>query len=286
MSGVEGSPFAGWRGMLQAMMRYLPACGVLVLSKDKARARPVRGRGAGRPRVVSDSLDVSRSSWIESAVFQAEVGDDTGMLVVQIGGRKITYVDVPVAVWMSFKTAESPGSFYNDQIKQQYEREEGTPLWVKHDFALDAPVTAPVQCAFNEECEPVILRQLNAAERSVLVAAYAFTRSRIVSALASAHRRGVDVRVKVDAQQGDYPLARKQLAYLEKSGVPVQRIVMKGKYAAQHNKFLVVDDRYVITGSYNFTTTAGVANWENNVWMDAPEIAKRYAAAWAAIESE
>lgn len=268
-------------------MRCGLACGVMVflavLAMPVSRAGEVEDPAA---RVVIDTLDVSQSSWLKSATFQAEVGDDAGMLVVQIGDKKTTYIDVPVTVWMSFKKAESPGSFYNDHIKQQYEREEGSPLWAKHDFALDEPVTAPVQCAFNEECEPVILRQINQAHTSILVAAYAFTRSRIASALVAAHQRGVGVKVKVDAQQGEYPLARKQLAYLEKNGIPVQRIVMKGKYAAQHNKFLVVDDRFVITGSYNFTTTAGVANWENIVWLDSPETAKRYAAAWTTIESE
>lgn len=246
----------------------------------------VRADGSPDARMVTDTLDVSRSSWIKSATFQTEVGSDVGQLVVQIGDKKTTYIDVPVKVWMSFKNAESPGSFYNDHIKQQYEREVGAPLSETYDFVLDEPVHGPIQCAFNEECEPVILRQINEARSSVLVAAYAFTRSRIASALVAARQRGVDIKVKVDAQQGDYPLARKQLAYLEKNDIPVQRIVMRGKYAAQHNKFLVVDNRFVITGSYNFTTTAGVANWENIVWVDSPEIAKRYSAAWAAITSE
>ncbi len=92
--------------------------------------------------------------------------------------------------------------------------------------------------------------------------------------------------MKMDARQAEYPLAARQIEYLQRRGVPVTRITMRGEYSAMHNKFMVVDGRYVIAGSYNFTTTAGAANWENVVWMDSPEIASRYAQAWERITSE
>ena len=237
-------------------------------------------------RLVEESVDTSKSSWIEHASFAKEAGADTGLLAVQIGGEKITYMDVPVSVWQDFKQAESFGRFYDEHIKGCYEREHGEPLWKKYDFAAPSAVEAKVQCAFNEECEPLILRYVEGARESIRVAAYAFTRTRIAAALVSAHGRGVDVRVKVDARQAEYPLAAKMLNYLARNGIPVERIAMRGDYAAMHNKFMVIDGRYVIAGSYNFTTTAGVANWENVMWADSPEIAAQYTRAWDAITSQ
>ena len=234
-------------------------------------------------RLIEERLDTSRSSWIESAVYYREADRDTGFLAITIGGEKVTYLEVPVATWRAFKESDSLGNFYGKHIKQKFEREPGEPLWKQHDTQPVAPTPVQAQCAFNEECEPVILRQIDNAQTSILVAAYAFTRTSVAAALVQARRRGVDVRMKVDRRQAEYPLATKQLAYLEKNGVPVQRIDMTGEYAAMHNKFLVVDRRFVITGSYNFTTTAQIANWENIIRVDSPDMATAYAAAWEAI---
>jgi phosphatidylserine/phosphatidylglycerophosphate/cardiolipin synthase-like enzyme len=43
-----------------------------------------------------------------------------------------------------------------------------------------------------------------------------------------------------------------------------------------HNKVIVVDERYVITGSLNFSTNAEESNDENVIIIDNAEIAKLY----------
>jgi len=237
-------------------------------------------------RIVQDSLDVSDSSWIESAVFRKEPGATSGDLTVRIKGEDITYLDVPVRVWVAFGEAESAGAFYGEKIRNRYERRTGEPLWARHESRIEPPVEAVVQCAFNEDCETLLVRHIETSRESILVAAYAFTRTRIAAALVSAHVRGVDVKVKVDERQAEYTAADRQLKYLARNGIPVTRISMKGEYAAMHNKFMVIDGRYVIGGSYNFTTTAGSANWENVTLIDSPDIASRYAEAWKAVTSE
>lgn len=244
--------------------------------------------GPARPAEEAgrETMDVSRSSWIEEANYEREPGADKGRLVLRIKGEEITYLDVPAAVWRAFEEAESAGAFYTKNIKNRYERIKGEPLASRIEAIEGGTGLAHVECAFNEECEPMILRAIGMATNSIRVAAYAFTRTRIGAALADAHRRGVDVRVKMDAQQAQYPSAVRLLEYLDKNGVPVARITVKGDYAAMHNKFLVVDGRYVLAGSYNFTTTAGAANWENMLFVDSPEIAARYRDAWDAIVSE
>ena len=45
-----------------------------------------------------------------------------------------------------------------------------------------------------------------------------------------------------------------------------------------HNKVVLVDGRYVITGSLNFSTNAETSNDENVIIIDNPEIAARYMA--------
>ena len=245
----------------------------------------VPGWAQGGKDLVEEVMDTSRSSWIEKASFAAEPDAESGLLMVRIKGENITYLDVPRSVWEEFKEADSAGRFYGERIKQQYEREAGEPLYKRYD-ANPAPAgSAVVQCAFNEECEPLILQAIRSAKKKIVVAAYAFTRARLAGALVEAHKRGVEVRMKVDARQNEYALAIKELRYLEDNGIVVTRIAMPDENALMHNKFMVFDDRYVITGSYNYTTAAQVANWENVVWMDSPAMAEQYQRAWDAISS-
>jgi phosphatidylserine/phosphatidylglycerophosphate/cardiolipin synthase-like enzyme len=43
-----------------------------------------------------------------------------------------------------------------------------------------------------------------------------------------------------------------------------------------HNKVIIVDSRFVITGSFNFSTSAEESNDENIIILDNPEIAALY----------
>ena len=242
--------------------------------------------GQTNARFAEDTLDTAKSSWIDSARYIHDAETGAGYLVLGIKGEKATYVDVPAGVWENFKKAESLGQFFTKEIKGKYEREEGEPLWTRHASDAVEPAAARAECAFNEDCEPLILRTVATARESIYVAAYAFTRTHIAEALVAAQARGADVRVKVDVRQADYPAAAAQLAYLERHGIPVTRIALQGEYSAMHNKFMVVDRRFVVTGSYNFTTTASVSNWENVMGVDSPEIAARYIRAWEEIVSE
>jgi hypothetical protein len=55
--------------------------------------------------------------------------------------------------------------------------------------------------------------------------------------------------------------------------VPVRR---DGNSSFMHSKVIVVDERYVITGSLNFSTNAETSNDENVIIIDNPEIARLY----------
>jgi phosphatidylserine/phosphatidylglycerophosphate/cardiolipin synthase-like enzyme len=45
-----------------------------------------------------------------------------------------------------------------------------------------------------------------------------------------------------------------------------------------HNKIIVIDERYVVTGSMNYSTSAEESNDENVIILDNPEIAALYMA--------
>jgi phosphatidylserine/phosphatidylglycerophosphate/cardiolipin synthase-like enzyme len=64
-----------------------------------------------------------------------------------------------------------------------------------------------------------------------------------------------------------------ELKTLSCAQVPVRQ---DGNGGFMHNKVIVVDERYVITGSLNFSTNAEESNDENVIIIDNPEIAKLY----------
>ncbi len=136
-----------------------------------------------------------------------------------------------------------------------------------------------VELAFTpgDAIDASIVSAIAAAEREVLVLAYAFTHPRISRALAAAHRRGVRVELVADRGQ-TLELPQSVVPALAREGVAVW---VDGNFGAAHNKVVIVDadgpHATTITGSYNFTLAAQKRNAENVVmFRDNPEVARAY----------
>jgi phosphatidylserine/phosphatidylglycerophosphate/cardiolipin synthase-like enzyme len=124
-------------------------------------------------------------------------------------------------------------------------------------------------------CTDEIVSAIGNAQKSILVQAYGFTSAPIAKALVAAHTRGVQVCVILDksnVKQG-YSSAK----FLENMGIPT---LVDSEHSIAHNKVMVIDDRRVITGSFNFTTSAEERNAENIVFIDDPAIAAAYTRNW------
>ena len=236
---------------------------------------------------VRESLEAD-SDWVHDVSFEYEEGAADGTLTVRLGDDPVAvrYFEVPLAVWGEFQAAESKGSFYGTNIRQRFERQYGKSRQEVFDSPLPIQTQVNALCAFNEECEAVVLEGIEKSRESIWIAAYAFTRTRIAAALVCAHQRGVRVEMKMDANQAEFAGAQRLIEWLRTEGIPVTLVHTAGEYSAMHNKFMVFDLRWVVTGSYNFTTVAQVSNWENLVWLDSADMAEQYKQAWDAIVSD
>lgn len=123
-------------------------------------------------------------------------------------------------------------------------------------------------------------RVLDGAERSIWVAAYSLTHPDLVASLAGARGRGVEVVVKADKVQSAGQAQQAAIAQLEDAGVIVE---VSTQSRLLHDKFAVIDDRWVITGSFNWTASAENRNRENLLILDCPVLAQNFAAEWALI---
>lgn len=120
--------------------------------------------------------------------------------------------------------------------------------------------------------QEAVVREINAAKRSIRVQAYSFTSAPIASALVDAHKRGVKVEALLDDsnQTARYSSA----TFLTNAGVPV---LIDGAHAIAHSKIILVDSETIITGSFNFSKAAEERNAENLlVLKQCPDLVAGY----------
>lgn len=124
-------------------------------------------------------------------------------------------------------------------------------------------------------CTEAVVNALAAAKTSILVQAYSFTSAPIAKALVDAHRRGVKIQVILDKSNrtANYSSAD----FVAHAGIPT---FIDDKHAIAHNKIMVIDERIVITGSFNFTKAAEEHNAENLLVIDDAALALRYTQNW------
>ena len=133
---------------------------------------------------------------------------------------------------------------------------------------------SPIQVVFTSEDHAIaeaIIPVVNSATRSIRFLAFNYTDFPLAEAMIKRAQKGVNVagvfeKVGSDTDAGE-------LKTLSCAQVPVRQ---DGNGGFMHNKVIVVDERYVITGSLNFSTNAEESNDENVIIIDNPEIAKLY----------
>jgi phosphatidylserine/phosphatidylglycerophosphate/cardiolipin synthase-like enzyme len=135
----------------------------------------------------------------------------------------------------------------------------------------------PPKLCFSPEghCSTLLLDAIARARVSIRVQAYSFTADEIADALIAANHRGVDVSVIVDKSQTSERYS--VLPMLNRAAIPVY---VDYCCAIAHNKVMVIDNRFVVTGSYNFTRAADLKNAENLLILDDALLAQSYLANW------
>jgi len=124
-------------------------------------------------------------------------------------------------------------------------------------------------------CSTVIASQISKAQDSIYVQAYGFTSGEIAKALINAHNRGVKVRVLLD--KSNIGAQHSKMRNLREAGIEVDIDNVSG---IAHNKIIIIDKQKVITGSFNFTTSADIRNTENVIIVNNSELAKKYIQNW------
>jgi phosphatidylserine/phosphatidylglycerophosphate/cardiolipin synthase-like enzyme len=154
----------------------------------------------------------------------------------------------------------------------------------REGMKLAAPIwTMPGHVAKGGELTASLVKLVNGARQSVICSTFNFqTTSGMWQALHDAALRPeMDVRVYIDAEANDSgigPSGLETAKWLSPAKVFVSR-ELDGKPLRNHAKYLVVDHRFVVVTSANFSWSAEQKNIELGLRVDDPNLADR-------IESE
>jgi len=165
------------------------------------------------------------------------------------------------------------------RIAGQY-GQEFEELW-SDDFpgrrALDAmlPFRQHVLFCPEDRCAEALRNEVGGATKSVDMLAFTFTEASLGTELILAAARGVNVRVVLDRRV--HPASQRQR--LLDNGIEVRL----ARSELMHHKVLVIDNRTVLTGSFNPTASADSRNAENLLIIRNGDIAAEYASAFRSL---
>jgi phosphatidylserine/phosphatidylglycerophosphate/cardiolipin synthase-like enzyme len=126
-------------------------------------------------------------------------------------------------------------------------------------------------CFSPGNCDQKLIRLIGTATRTLEVAIYSLTHTGISQAIIDAKNRGVQVRLVVDRSQSKGKSS--QVDALETAGIDLKIGNFKG---IMHDKYTIVDETQMETGSFNYSENATVNNGENQLYLNDASVIKRY----------
>jgi phosphatidylserine/phosphatidylglycerophosphate/cardiolipin synthase-like enzyme len=137
---------------------------------------------------------------------------------------------------------------------------------------LATPPSVAVVFSPKGGCTEMVVRELKAARREVLVQAYSFSSKGIAQALVDAKMRGLKVEIVLDRSNEQETYS--DLKFFAEQGLTP---LVDAKHAIAHNKVMIIDRATILTGSFNFTHQAEAENAENLVVIKGhPDLIRAY----------
>ena len=128
---------------------------------------------------------------------------------------------------------------------------------------------SPEAASYNGGPGEELAEAISKARISVDIAAYSFNLWEIRDAILAANRRGVVVRLVTDSQNMDKP----EIQELREAGIPV---VDDRNNNLMHNKFFIIDQMEIWTGSMNPTLGGAYYDDNNLIRLRSSELAENY----------
>lgn len=124
--------------------------------------------------------------------------------------------------------------------------------------------------AHFQDIQNMIISAIENARVSIRVVMAWFTNDILFNKLLEKHNQGIDVKIVI------YDDGVNEKHGVDLSQLPHSKIKRAARGGLMHDKFCVIDNQIVITGSYNWTNNAETRNDENITVLNDPEQATKY----------
>ncbi len=158
------------------------------------------------------------------------------------------------------------------QFTEEFER-----LW---EGTLSSPAPTPppallesgvkVYFSLHHNLEEAVIQELEKAKESIFFALFTFTSEEITQAIIGKFAENIEIKGILEKDQ-DGPFSRYNS--LKRLRVPVR---WDRNFYFMHHKFFIIDEKVVVTGSFNPTWRANYRNRENLVIIYSPSLASQY----------
>ena len=144
----------------------------------------------------------------------------------------------------------------------------------KHNHKIIQLGTSKINIFFSPKDKIItnnIIQLIENAQKYIYIPAFIITHDGLSNALIKAKQRGVDVKIIIDAT--NVHSTKSKVKTLRNASVPLKVENFAGKL---HSKSIIIDDKYVIAGSMNFTNSGENKNDENSLIIEDARFARYY----------
>ncbi len=154
------------------------------------------------------------------------------------------------------------------EFERLWEEESLSPGLTPSSVSLENGIK--VYFSLHDDPEEAILQCLEKAKESIYFALFTFTSERIAQAIIDKFAENIEIKGILEKYQGG-PFSRYDS--LKRLRVPVR---WDRNFYFMHHKFFIIDQKIVITGSFNPTWSANYRNRENLIVIYSPSLASQY----------
>lgn len=198
-----------------------------------------------------------------------------GLLIVALGMAVFSarMLHIGASARESAKAATSePAPVSLQPIELGFGRGYGGDSWQVYFTEPDASVPRD---EYAGGLDTVLAAAIDGARRTVDIAVFELDSDALRDAIVRAHERGVALRIVADDRHGLWNESDPHLRELSQAGLETRE---DGRSALMHNKFAIIDQRMVWTGSWNYTLNGSYRNNNNALMLESRRAALAYQA--------
>jgi phosphatidylserine/phosphatidylglycerophosphate/cardiolipin synthase-like enzyme len=212
-----------------------------------------------RPAIMHNKFTVVDQEWVETGSWNYTDGDtyhlNNHMIILQ---------------------SKELATNYTTEFSKMFDKRQ---FGATKDKAIPNPVVTvngtKIQNCFAAEgkCEDQIVNTIKGSQKSIYFLAFSFTADKIGQAMVERHKAGVALGGVFETTGSNTPFS--EYTKMKKEGVEVYT---DGNPWVMHHKVIIIDERIVVFGSFNFSDNADTQNDENLLIVDNPDIARAFKA--------